>query len=66
MGCLLCVGAYLTHSNFCPPFPWSGGLKFEINIPSQQIAAKRKQGFINEGGVTSSEYGITPILQYAL
>ena len=38
--------------------PWSGGLKLEINIPSQQIRAKWKGGPINEGGVISSEYGI--------
>ena len=38
--------------------PWSGGLKLEINIPSQQIRAKWKGGLINEGGVISSEYGI--------
>ena len=38
--------------------PWSGGLKFEINIPSQRIRAKWKGGLINEGGVISSEYGI--------
>ena len=37
--------------------PWSGGLKFEINIPSQRIRAKWKGGLINEGGVISSEYG---------
>ena len=37
--------------------PWSGGLKLEINIPSQQIRAKWKGGLINEGGVISSEYG---------
>ena len=35
-----------------------GGLKVEINIPSQQIRAKQKGGgLINEGGVISSEYG---------
>ena len=34
-----------------------GGLKLEINIPSQRIRAKRKGGLINEGGVISSEYG---------
>ena len=39
--------------------PWSGGLKLEINIPSQQIRAKWKGGLINEGGVISSEYGTT-------
>ena len=38
--------------------PWSGGLKLEINIPSQRIRAKWKGGLINEGGVISSEYGI--------
>ena len=38
-------------------FPWSGGLKLEINIPSQRIRAKWKGGLINEGGVISSEYG---------
>ena len=37
--------------------PWSGGLKLEINIPSQGIRAKWKGGLINEGGVISSEYG---------
>ena len=37
--------------------PWSGGLKLEINIPSQRIRAKWKGGLINEGGVISSEYG---------
>ena len=37
--------------------PWSGGLKLEINIPSQRIGAKWKGGLINEGGVISSEYG---------
>ena len=38
-----------------------GGLKLEINIPSQRISAKRKGGggLINEGGVISSEYGTT-------
>ena len=36
-----------------------GGLKLEINIPSQRIRAKWKGGLINEGGVISSEYGIT-------
>ena len=35
-----------------------GGLKLEINIPSQRIRAKWKGGLINEGGVISSEYGI--------
>ena len=35
-----------------------GGLKLEINIPSQQIRAKWKGGLINEGGVISSEYGM--------
>ena len=35
-----------------------GGLKLEINIPSQGIRAKWKGGLINEGGVISSEYGI--------
>ena len=34
-----------------------GGLKLEINIPSQRIRAKRMGGLINEGGVISSEYG---------
>ena len=34
-----------------------GGLKLEINIPSQQIRAKWKGGLINEWGVLSSEYG---------
>ena len=41
--------------------PWSGGLKLEINIPSQQIYAKWKGGgggLINEGGIISSEYGV--------
>ena len=41
--------------------PWlgggGGGLKLEINIPSQRIRAKWKGGLINEGGVISSEYG---------
>ena len=35
---------------------WGGGLKLEINIPSQRIRAKRMEGLINEGGVISSEY----------
>ena len=35
-----------------------GGRKLEINIPPQQICAKRKGGLINEGGVISNEYGI--------
>ena len=35
-----------------------GGLKFEINIPPQEICAKRNGGLIIEGGVMSSEYGI--------
>ena len=35
-----------------------GELKLEINIPPQQIFAKRKGGLIIEGGVISSEYGI--------
>ena len=39
-------------------FRGRGGLKLEINIPSQRIPAKRKQGLINEGGIISSEYGI--------
>ena len=39
-----------------------GGLKLEINIPSQQIHAKRKGGLINEGGVISSEYGRRGVL----
>ena len=34
-----------------------GEFKLEINIPLQQIRAKRKGGLINEGGVISSEYG---------
>ena len=34
-----------------------GGLKLEINIPSEQIRAKWKGGLINEGGIISSEYG---------
>ena len=34
-----------------------GGLKLEINIPTQHILAKSKGGFIIEGGVSSSEYG---------
>ena len=34
-----------------------GGLKLEINIPSQQICAKWKGRLINEGGVISSEHG---------
>ena len=42
--------------------PWSGGLKLEINIPSQRIRAKWKGGLINEGGVISSEYGNRLIL----
>ena len=41
---------------------WSGGggggLKLEVNIPSQRIRAKRKGGLINEGGLISSEYDI--------
>ena len=41
--------------------PWlgGGGLKLEINIPSQRIRAKWKGGLINEGGVILSEYGTT-------
>ena len=39
--------------------PWSGGLKLEINTPSQRIRAKWKGGLINEGGVISSEYSIS-------
>ena len=35
-----------------------GGLKLELNMPSQRICAKQKGGLINEGGVISSEYGI--------
>ena len=35
-----------------------GGLKLEIDIPSQRIRAKRKGGLINEGSVISSEYGM--------
>ena len=31
----------------------------EINIPSQQIYANSKGGLIIEGGVMSSEYGIS-------
>ena len=46
--------------------PWSGGLKLEINIPSQQIRAKWKGGLINEGGVISSEYGICLIYLRAI
>ena len=42
--------------------PRSGGLKLEINIPSQRICAKWKGGLINEGGVISSEYGMWYIL----
>ena len=34
-----------------------GRRKLEINIPPQKIRAKQKGGFINEGGVISSEYG---------
>ena len=34
-----------------------GGLKLEINIPSQRIRAKQKGGLINEGGVISNDYG---------
>ena len=42
----------------CRVLPWlGGGLKLEINIPSQQIRAKRKGGLINEGGIILSEYG---------
>ena len=42
--------------------PWSGGgLKLEINIPSQRIRAKWKGGLINEGGVISSEYGSSSV-----
>ena len=36
-----------------------GGLKLEINIPPQHILAKSKGGLIIEGGVSSSEYGIS-------
>ena len=35
------------------------GHKLEINIPPQQIHANSKGGLINEGGVMSSEYGIS-------
>ena len=45
--------------------PWSGGLKLEINIPSQRIRAKWKGGLINEGGIISSEYGISKQLNVA-
>ena len=41
-----------------------GGLKLEINIPPQHISAKSKGGLIIEGGVTSSEYGITILSTY--
>ena len=35
-----------------------GGLKLEINVPSQHILAESMGGgFIIEGGVISSEYG---------
>ena len=33
-----------------------GGCKLEINIPPQQIRAKRNGGLINEGGIILSEY----------
>ena len=46
--------------------PWSGGLKLEIKIPSQQIRAKWKGGLINEGGVISSEYGISITAHFLL
>ena len=36
-----------------------GGRKLEINVPQQQIHANSEGGLINEGGVMSSEYGIT-------
>ena len=36
-----------------------GGLKLEINIPPQHILAKSKGGLIIEGGVRSSEYGMS-------
>ena len=34
-----------------------GGRKLETNILPQQIHGNSKRGLINEGGVTSSEYG---------
>ena len=37
---------------------WSGGLKLEINIPSQRIHAKWKGELINKGGVILSEYSM--------
>ena len=40
-----------------------GGLKLEINIPSQHILAKSKWGLIIEGGVISSEYGTSLFLE---
>ena len=41
-----------------------GGLKLEINIPPQHILAKSKGGgLIIEGGISSSEYGISPYSQ---
>ena len=38
-----------------------GRLKFEINIPPQQIFAKSKGGLTTEGGVMLSEYNISAI-----
>ena len=37
-----------------------GWRKLEINIPLQQIRAKRKGRLIIKGGVMSSEYGMYP------
>ena len=44
-------------SEYAEFFHGQGGLKLEINIPSQRIRAKQKGGLINEGGIISSEYG---------
>ena len=49
----------IQFSQSCRVLLWSGcELRLEINLPSQQIHAKRKGGLINEGGVISSEYSI--------
>ena len=41
-----------------------GERKLEINLPLQQIYANSKGGFIIEGGVILSEYGIVPIFKF--
>ena len=38
-----------------------GRLKFEINIPPQQIFAKSKGGLTIEGGIMLSEYNISVV-----